>query len=153
MLHSEMQHVHVSNLISTQPFSTLFARLPPHDCRICNPPLNPLSWNVRVRILESLLQAQANPAIRFIVITGGDNNAFSAGADIKEMADGSAVRREPDLLAVVDAIEACEKPVIAVIGGVALGGGCEVRWFLKICLKTPENWLYFLSPSAFDILN
>lgn len=60
-----------------------------------------------------------------VVITGG-NKAFSAGADIKEMADGDAVRRAPDLLTVVASIEASRVPVVAAIGGVALGGGCEV---------------------------
>lgn len=94
--------------------------------RLCNPPLNPLSYNVRVGILEGLAQAQGDSAVSVVVITGGDKQAFSAGADIKEMADGHAVRRAPDLLAVVAAIEACRVPVVAAIGGVALGGGCEV---------------------------
>lgn len=94
--------------------------------RLCKPPLNPLSHDVRVGILEGLKQAQHDGAVSLLVITGGDK-AFSAGADIKEMADGHAVRRKPDLLAVVAAIEASRVPVVAAIGGVALGGGCEVR--------------------------
>lgn len=94
--------------------------------RLCKPPLNPLSHDVRVGILRGLQQAQGDDAVSLVVITGG-SKAFSAGADIKEMADGHAVRRTPDLLAVVAAIEACRVPVVAAIGGVALGGGCEVR--------------------------
>lgn len=94
--------------------------------RLCKPPLNPLSHDVRAGILHGLQQAQGDDAVSLVVITGG-SKAFSAGADIKEMADGHAVRRSPDLLTVVAAIEACRVPVVAAIGGVALGGGCEVR--------------------------
>lgn len=91
-----------------------------------NPPLNPLSYHVRTGIMEGLARAQLDKAVSYVVITGGDKQAFSAGADIKEMTDGQAVGRKPDLLAVVAAIEACQVPVIAAVGGVALGGGCEV---------------------------
>lgn len=80
---------------------------------------------MRVGILDGLNQAQHDRDLALVVITGG-NKAFSAGADIKEMADGHAVRRAPDLLTVVAAIEASRVPVVAAIGGVALGGGCEV---------------------------
>ena len=52
--------------------------------------------------------------------------AAGIAPEIKEMADGHAVRRAPDLLTVVSAIEASRVPVVAAIGGVALGGGCEV---------------------------
>lgn len=82
---------------------------------------------MRVGILEGLKRAQHDEQVSLVVITGG-NKAFSAGADIKEMADGHAVRRTPDLLTVVAAIEASRVPVVAAIGGVALGGGCEVRY-------------------------
>lgn len=99
----------------------------PSTPRLCKPPLNPLSHDVRVGILEGLNRAQHDEQVSLVVITGGDK-AFSAGADIKEMADGHAVRRTPDLLAVVAAIEASRVPVVAAIGGVALGGGCEVRY-------------------------
>lgn len=61
-----------------------------------------------------------------IVITGGDAKAFSAGADIKEMSDAEAIGRKSSLLEVVNAIEECRVPVVAAIGGLALGGGCEV---------------------------
>ena len=107
--------------------------------RLCKPPLNPLSHDVRAGILQGLQQAQGDDAVSLVVITGG-SKAFSAGADIKEMADGHAVRRSPDLLTVVAAIEACRVPVVAAIGGVALGGGCEVRGRAAglLCCSTPQ---------------
>lgn len=98
-------------------------RYPP---RLCKPPLNPLSHCVRTGIVEGLARAQLDDAISVVVITGGDKQAFSAGADIKEMADGDSILRLPTLIDVVDAIEACRVPVVAAIGGIALGGGCEV---------------------------
>lgn len=94
--------------------------------RLCNPPLNPLSQHVRAGIMKGLEQAQSDPAVSCIVITG-EGQAFSVGADVKEMVDGTDVLRSPALPAVVDAIEKCSLPVIAAIGGTALGGGCEVR--------------------------
>ena len=77
-------------------------------------------------ILDALAQAQSNDAISMVVMTGATKRAFSAGADIKEMASGDGVGKAPNLLAVVRGIEACRVPVVAAIDGVALGGGCEV---------------------------
>ena len=95
--------------------------------RLNNPPVNALSHHVRRGILEALARAQFDDEISLIVITGGGGQAFSAGADIKEMSGAHFVDRKPDLVELVDAIEACRVPVVAAIGGVALGGGCEVR--------------------------
>lgn len=80
---------------------------------------------MRVAILDALTQVQSNDAISMVVITGAQKRAFSAGADIKEMATGDA-GKAPDVLVILDAIEACRVPVVAAIDGVALGGGCEV---------------------------
>lgn len=123
-LRSYLQHPPNS---STNHPGVLSLSLRPAFPRLCNPPLNPLSHNVRVGILNCLKQAKADKRrVSCIIITGGEH-AFSAGADIKELADdGAAARREPNLVTVVDAIEACKIPVVAAIGGVAFGGGYEV---------------------------
>jgi enoyl-CoA hydratase len=70
-----------------------------------------------------------NPSIRVALLTGAGDKAFAAGADIKELAatdavTGTAKARRGQ--AVFSLIETCSKPVIALINGFALGGGCEL---------------------------
>jgi 3-hydroxyacyl-CoA dehydrogenase len=72
-------------------------------------------------------RASADPKFKGIVLTGG-GKAFSAGADIQEFAGGldGATFAAPFLGHVVDAVEACNKPVIAAVAGVCFGGGLEL---------------------------
>jgi enoyl-CoA hydratase len=70
-----------------------------------------------------------NDAVRAVLITGGGEKAFVAGADIGELASVSAL--EGEQLArrgqrIFSLIENCGKPVIACINGYAMGGGCEL---------------------------
>ncbi|CAM9645465.1 unnamed protein product, partial [Choristocarpus tenellus] len=105
--------------------------------RLSNPPLNPLSHGVRAGMIEGLSRAENDPAVTSIVITG-NGNAFSAGADIKEMSDVHSILRHPSLTAVVAAIENCSIPVSAAINGVALGGGCEVALACHFRVASPQ---------------
>ena len=89
-----------------------------------NPPLNALSHALRQGLLAALDRALADPKVRAIVITGNER-AFSSGADIREFADGTFYA-DPFLPALVDALEAAPRPVIAAIGGACMGGGLEL---------------------------
>jgi 3-hydroxyacyl-CoA dehydrogenase len=89
-----------------------------------NPPLNALSHALRLGIVASLDKALADKRVRAIVLCGNER-AFSSGADIKEFSAGTFYA-EPFLPAVVDALEASHKPVIAAISGACMGGGLEV---------------------------
>ena len=80
---------------------------------LSNPPVNGLGLSTRVGITDGLARANANPAIRSIVLTGA-GKAFSGGADIKEFGTPKALQ-EPNLLSVISAIENSGKPVIAAV--------------------------------------
>jgi len=85
-------------------------------------PVNALSAGVRTGLDTHIKAAIADSEVKAVVIAGA-HGSFCAGADISEFSSGMA---GPPLPMVIDAIEACPKPVVAAIDGVSLGGGCEV---------------------------
>ena len=86
-----------------------------------NPPVNPLSDGVRNGLYESIVKAEEDSNIKGVVLTG-KGRAFIAGADISEF--GGNVEGI-SLNEVFRKLEFCEKPVVAAINGIALGGGLE----------------------------
>ena len=89
-----------------------------------NPPVNGLGYDTRVGIVTGLEQALNDAAVKAIVITGA-GKAFSGGADIREFGTPKAIA-EPNLLSVILALEASNKPIVAAIHSVAMGGGLEL---------------------------
>ena len=106
--------------------------LEPHDgvavIRLNRPQaLNALNGQLMDELTAALDAAEADDAVRCIVITGSDR-AFAAGADIKEMASKGYVDvyREDFITRNWERVTRCRKPVIAAVAGYALGGGCEL---------------------------
>ncbi len=89
-----------------------------------NPPVNGLGLATRLGITDGLAKANADAAVTSIVITGA-GKAFSGGADIKEFGSPKALQ-EPNLLSVILAVENSDKPVVAAMHSVAMGGGLEL---------------------------
>jgi enoyl-CoA hydratase len=88
--------------------------------------LNALNTELNAELAQAVAAYDADAGIGCILITGSDK-AFAAGADIKEMADKSAVDAFlGDFAAPWHATANARKPVIAAVAGFALGGGCEL---------------------------
>ena len=100
-----------------------------------NPPVNGLGYDTRVGITNGLEKANADPAVKAIVLTGADK-AFSGGADIREFGTAKATQ-EPNLLSVIRAVETSAKPVVAAIHTVCMGGGLELALGAHYRIATP----------------
>ena len=88
--------------------------------------LNALNLQLMGEVRQALAQLDEDEQVRAIVITGNDR-AFAAGADIKQMAGKSAIDMlKIDQFSTWDAIRKTKKPMIAAVSGFALGGGCEL---------------------------
>ncbi|WP_145144684.1 3-hydroxyacyl-CoA dehydrogenase NAD-binding domain-containing protein [Roseomonas gilardii] len=89
---------------------------------IDHPPVNALGAAVRAAIAEAIVAACADDDVRAIVLTAA-GKLFVAGADISEFGKPPVPPSLPDVVA---AIEDASKPVVAAMGGAALGGGLEL---------------------------
>lgn len=88
--------------------------------------LNALNLQLMNELVEALDIFEADDAVRCVVLTGNDR-AFAAGADIKEMAGAGAIDMlVRDQFARWDRIRRFKKPLIAAVSGFALGGGNEL---------------------------
>jgi enoyl-CoA hydratase len=88
--------------------------------------LNALNSDVLRELIAAFATYDADPSQRCAVLTGNER-AFAAGADIKEMAEqGFASMYASNFFQGWEKVTATRKPWIAAVAGYALGGGCEV---------------------------
>lgn len=105
-----------------------------HETRItiCRPDrLNALNRDVAQGVMAAIQVAEADPECRVIVFTGAGEQAFCAGGDLKAGADGGPFVQDPadpEHFAgkLFDTIQACRKPTIARVNGVAVGAGAGI---------------------------
>ena len=104
-----------------------------------NPPVNGLGSVLRPGIIEGMKKAEADPAVKALVITGSAK-AFSGGADIREFNTPKS-SMSPTLPEINEAQDAFKKPMVAAIGGFALGGGLELALGCHYRVALPKTLL------------
>ncbi len=88
--------------------------------------LNALNLQLMGEVRDALKALDEDENVRVIIITGNDR-AFAAGADIKQMSNKNAIDMlKIDQFSTWDQIKKTKKPIIAAVSGFALGGGCEL---------------------------
>ena len=104
--------------------------------------LNALCLELMQEVRDALKALDNDPEVRAIVLTGNER-AFAAGADIKQMAGKNAIDMLLiDQFSTWDTIKKIKKPIIAAVSGFALGGGNELVMHcdMVIASETAPNW-------------
>lgn len=90
--------------------------------------LNAMNRQTKEEVLAALDELEADEAVRVLIFRGAGEKAFVAGADIKEFEGLRPMEQREDRrkLHFYERVASFPKPVIAMIGGYCLGGGCEL---------------------------
>ncbi|MDB5703816.1 MAG: enoyl-CoA hydratase [Sphingomonas bacterium] len=102
--------------------------------------MNAVNDAIRIGLVSACEQAEADPAIRVLVIRAEGERAFCVGADIKEVRpilSQAEMRTPPADRDYTAAIAAMTKPVIAAIHGFCLGAGLEIALACDIRIAAP----------------
>jgi enoyl-CoA hydratase/carnithine racemase len=114
--------------------------------------LNAMNSQLLTELVDAVKAFESDDAVRVLVLTGAGDRAFSAGADIKEMARRSHAP-EPQIGDVGRApfthtVAFCAKPTIGALNGLAYGGGALLASCLDIRVGSSRSRLRFLGVTA-----
>jgi len=93
---------------------------------INRPPLNILNAQTLVELTLALEKARNDESVSVVLITGVGDRAFSAGVDVKDHLPENVGSTLTVFNKVFYTLESLDKPTVAVVDGLALGGGCEL---------------------------
>ena len=101
---------------------------------------NALNIQTRAEGAATLEELRTDDNVRVVVLTGAGDKAFIAGADIAEFAQRTALQQREVMLdrSLFNAIDGFPKPIIAMINGYCLGGGCEVALACDIRIASDQ---------------
>lgn len=98
--------------------------------------LNAVNWSIRRRLMWALRQAEADDAVKVVILTGA-GRAFCAGGDIQSTPPDDNLPT-PDGMAIFMTIWSMPKPVIAAVRGHAVGQGCELAGICDLTIATED---------------
>jgi enoyl-CoA hydratase/carnithine racemase len=110
---------------------------------------NSMTLTMAALMKSAVDEFNADDGQKVMIVTGAGDKAFCSGADLKAMAAREGGTRmlpaapEPDMLG----IAACEKPVIAALNGLTIGGGLETALCCDIRLAADHVWFQLPEPS------
>lgn len=126
---------------------------------INRPPLNVLNTETLFELALALEKARNDSSISIVVITGVGDKAFSAGVDVRDHFPDKVSSTLSSFNKVFYTLSDLNKPTIAVVNGVALGGGCELVMGCDIVISSdkaqfgqPEIMVGAIPPVAIVLL-
>jgi enoyl-CoA hydratase/carnithine racemase len=103
---------------------------------------NAMTWEMYDDLVAACERVDSDDAVRVLVFRGAGGKAFVAGTDIAQFQNfknrDDGVKYEERLDGVLDRLERVTKPTIALVEGVAAGGGCAIALTCDLRVATPE---------------